>query len=63
MPGQEIFSVLPLGGVLAIDDNIIQVKRENRIAVVTFNRPERLKAIKREMIRALTAFLEGPGED
>ena len=46
-----------------MDDNIIQVKRENRIAVVTFNRPERPKAIKREMIRALTAFLEGPGED
>ena len=46
-----------------MDDNIIQVKRENRIAGITFNRPERLKAIKRKTIRAVTALLKGLEED
>ena len=42
-----------------MDDNIIQVNRENRIAVITLNRPERLNAINRQTIRAVTAFLDG----
>ena len=46
-----------------MDDNIIQVNRENRIAVITLNRPERLNAISRETISAVTAFLKGSEED
>ena len=46
-----------------MDNNIIQVNRENRIAVITLNRPERLNAINRETIRAVTAFLERSEDD
>ena len=31
-----------------MDSDIIQVERDNRVAVITLNRPERLNAISRE---------------
>ena len=46
-----------------MDENFIQVNRENRIAVITLNRPERLNAINRGTIRAVTTFLEGAEDD
>tara|TARA_B100000405_G_scaffold91779_1_gene63838 strand:- start:154 stop:381 length:228 start_codon:yes stop_codon:yes gene_type:complete len=41
-----------------MDSDIIQVERDNRVAVITLNRPERLNAISRETIRAVMSAMD-----
>ena len=46
-----------------MDSSLISVERRDEIAIVKLNRPEKLNAISRAMLRELTEFFESAGDD